>query len=138
MNGYDVQAEYFLKKANAKMTISRVGEIQGFPFDHDRMWHYKYQITLTRDHKQYRFMFYDSFMNWNTNKRPSHYDVLAGVEKYDVADTLEDFAADFGYVLNTPQDKKRVEKIRQACKKQYEKLLWLFGEELMEDLRDIL
>lgn len=84
MSEYEVKANEFLKKAGAKITISRIGEIKGFPFDqHDTMWHYKYQVALTRLKKQYRFTFYDSHNNWLHNKRPSRYDILACVEKYD-------------------------------------------------------
>ena len=136
---YNIQANEFLKKAGAKMTISRVGEIKGFPFDgHDTLWHYKYQITLTRNKKQYRFMFYDSHHNWQYNKRPTRYDVLACVEKYDPG-CIEQFISEYGYDydMDNGSDYKRVKKIYEACKKQYERLLDLFGEELMDDLREI-
>lgn len=138
MTEYEVQANEFLKKAGAHMTISRVGEVEGFPFDeHDTLWHYKYQITLTRNKKQYRFTFYDSFYNWKENRRPTRYDVLACIEKYEVPSTTEDFADEMGMHIDDQHQYKRAEKIRAACQKQYEKLLWLFGEELMEDLREI-
>ena len=137
MTEYELQADEFLKKAETKMTISRTGEVKGFPFDeHDRMWHYKYQVTLTRHHKQYRFTFYDSFYNWNMNKRPTRYDVLASVEKY-CPDTLEDFADEYGCPIDDPKDYKRTKKTFEACRKQYERLLDLFGEELMNDLCEI-
>ena len=139
MSEYEMQAIEFLKKAETKMTISRTGEVEGFPFDkHDRMWHYRYQITLTRHHKQYRFTFYDSFFNWNQNKRPSRYDVLASLEKYEVPYDLDDFAAEFGYEITYDmKERKRVQKIQKACVQQYERVLDLFGEDLMEDLREI-
>ena len=64
MSEYEIQAIEFLKKSDAHMTISRVGEVCGFPFDqYDSLWHYKYQVTLTRNGKQYRFTFYDSHYN---------------------------------------------------------------------------
>ena len=138
MSEYEIQAIDFLKKAETKMTISRTGEVEGFPFDeHDRLWHYRYQITLTRHGKQYRFTFFDSFYNWRQNKRPTRYDVLASVEKYEVPDNLIDFAADFGYNVDDPQDYKRVKKIHQACMKQYDRLFDLFGEDLMKELQEI-
>lgn len=142
MSEYEVQANEFLKKAEAHMTISRTGEVQGFPGDDPgslsaKMWRYKYQVTLTRHKKQYRFTFYDSHENWKNSKRPSRYSVLACVEKYPAAETTDDFAHEFGYRIETVQDYKKVEKIRRTCAQQYERLLDLFGEELMKDLREI-
>ena len=137
MSEYEVQANEFLKKAETSMTISRTGEVHGFPFDdHDNLWHYKYQVTLTRHHKQYRFTFYDSHNNWLNNKRPSRYDVLACVEKYDPY-TFDSFVSEYGYSIEGSGEYKRVHKIYEACSKQYQRLLDLFGEELMEGLREI-
>lgn len=138
MTEYDIQAADFLKKSGTKMTISRIGEVEGFPFDkHDMLWHDKYQVTLTRNKKQYRFTFYGSFHDWKNNKRPSRYDVLACLEKYQVPEYLDDFAAEYGYNIDDKQDFRRVSKIHQACKQQYEMLLDLFGEDLMRELQEI-
>ena len=138
MSEYEVQAIEFLKKAETKMHISRAGEVKGFPFNQsDTLWHYKYLITLTRKGKQYRFPFYDSNYNWKHNKRPSCYEVLACVEKYDQPDDLEEFAREFCYPMDTVHEMKLVKKIWEGCKKQYERLLDLFGEELLEELREI-
>ena len=139
MTEYEMQANEFLKKTETKMSISRSGEVLGFPGDEGdrRIWRYKYQIVMTRHKKQYRFTFYDSHEHWKRNERPSRYSVLACLEKYPVAETTEEFASEFGYSLYTEQDYKRVEKIRKACETQYGRLLDLFGEELMIELRDI-
>lgn len=134
MNEYEMNALEFLKKAETKMTISRIGEVRGFPGTDDVNWRYKYQVTMTRHGKQYRFTFYDSHNNWRENKRPSRYSVLACVEKYPIPESLEDFMSEYGYPVC---DAKRVGRIHQACKKQYGRLLDLFGEELMKDLREI-
>ena len=138
MSEYEVQANEFLKKAETKMHISRAGEVKGFPFDaNDTLWHYKYLITLTRNGKQYRFTFYDSFNNWQNNLRPTRYDVLASVEKDEVPDSVEGFADWYGYPIDEPEQYKLVKKIWEGCKKQYERLLDLFGYELMKDLQEI-
>ena len=137
MSEYEVQALDFLKKAEAQLHISRSGEVKGFPFDqHDTLWHQKYLITLTRKRKQYRFTFYDSHNNWLNNKRPSKYDVLASVEKYEPYD-FENFVSEFGYEIYDEADEKRVRKIYEACDKQYHRLLDLFGEDLMQELQEI-
>ena len=137
MSEYEVQALDFLKKAEAQLHISRSGEVKGFPFDqHDTLWHYKYLITITRKGKQYRFTFYDSHNNWLNNKRPSKYDVLASVEKYEPYD-FKYFVSEFGYEIYDEADEKRVRKIYEACDKQYQRLLDLFGEDLMQELQEI-
>ena len=137
MSEYEMQANAFLKKAETKMSISRTGEVKGFPFDaHDTLWHYRYQVTLTRHKKQYRFTFYDSFNNWQHNKRPSRYDVLASVEKYDPVD-FDWFCSEFGYECEEPEDEKLARKVYKACQEQYDRLLDLFGDELMKDLQEI-
>ena len=70
MSEYDIQAADFLKKSGTKMTISRIGEVHGFPGDpDDSMWRYKYQVVITRNRIQHRFTFYDSHDNWKQNKR---------------------------------------------------------------------
>lgn len=146
MTEYEAKANEFLRKAGARMTISRIGEVEGFPFDeNDNLWHDKYQITISRNKKQYRFIFYGSFMDWKQNKRPSRYDVLACVEKYDPG-CFEWFIQEYGYDraefsyecgMKNKKEEKRIKKIYDACKNQYERLLDLFGEDLMEDLREI-
>ena len=137
MSEYDIQAAEFLKKANARMTISRTGEVE-YPWESGlRMWHYKYQVTLTRDKKQYRFTFYDSFHNWQNNKRPTRYSVLASIEKYPAPETVEEFAAEFGYKIESDQERRKVERIRKKCEEQYNRLLDMFGEDLMKELREI-
>lgn len=138
MTEYEIQANEFLRMAETKMSISRTGEVHGFPFDpSDNLWHYKYQVVLTRNHKQYRFTFYDSNFNWQNSKRPSRYDVLACLEKYEVPGNVYDFASDFEYPTDSPSDLRFAKKVWKACKEQYERLLDLFGDELMDKLREI-
>ena len=139
MTEFDIQAHEFLKKANAQVHISRVGEVKGFPFDnHDTFRHYKYNVMLIRGKDCYRYTFYDSANNYMTNKRPSRYDVLACLVKYEVPYDVKDFAAEYGYEIDDDYEEyKRVTKIHQACKTQYRKLLDLFGYELMAELQEI-
>ena len=63
--------------------------------------------------------------------------MLACVEKYEVPYYVEEFAREYGYDIDEPADYKRVKRIHEACLKQYERLLDLFGEELMRDLQEI-
>ena len=91
MSEYEMQANAFLKKAETKMSISRTGEVKGFPFDaHDTLW-------LDFD--------------W--------------------------FCSEFGYECEEPEDEKLARKVYKACQEQYDRLLDLFGEDLMKDLQEI-
>ena len=68
--------------------------------------------------------------------RAYKYDVLASVEKYEPYD-FEYFVSEFGYEIYDEADANRVRKIYEACDKQYQRLLDLFGEDLMQELQEI-
>lgn len=132
------EAKKFLSKAGAQCQITRIGEVNGFPFDDaDSKMHYVYSVKLRREHKTYTFKFYDSADNYYKDERPTVYDVLACVEKYEPCDDVWDFAEEFGYEINDRKSFESVSHIHKECKKQYGKLLALFGEELMDELREI-
>ena len=65
------------------------------------------------------------------------YDILASVEKYEPCGDAWDFADEYGYTIDSREAYNRVERIRRACEKQYKRLLDIFGEALMDDLREI-
>lgn len=135
---YTKQAKTFLRKAHARMSITYAGTVNGFPFDErDSNNHNKYIVRIDRDGKSYRFPFYDSAFNTWHGKRPTAYDVLACVEKYEPEADVWDFADEFGYDIDSRAEYRRVERIWRACTEQYKKLLRLFGEELLAELQEI-
>ena len=138
MTAYEQQAKDFLELSETTMRIIRIGEVVGFPFDKkDNNKHYKYQIILKRKGKMYDFPFYDSFSNFLKDKRPTPYDVLSCIEKYEHYGDVFEFADEFGYPLGSKEDFHRAETIFKNCKEQYESLLDFFGEELMQKLQEI-
>lgn len=140
MTEYEKSAKDFLKKCGVSSRIRLIGSVKGFPFDEkDRYWHNKYRVTLTRGSagKTYSFLFYDSARNYSTGERPTRYDVLACLEKYEVENDVWDFAREFGYDIHDKESYNRVCKIQKACMKQYEKLRWLFTEKEMAELQEI-
>ena len=138
MTAYEQQAKDFLELSETTMRIIRIGEVIGFPFDKkDKNKHYKYQIILKREDKMYDFPFYDSFSNFLKDKRPTPYDVLSCIEKYEPYGDVFEFADEFGYPLGSKEDFHRTETIFRNCKEQYESLLDFFGEELMQKLQEI-
>lgn len=138
LSEYEKQAINFLKKANAKISISFVEVVQGFPNDtKDHYLRNKYSVKIRRGSKTYTFPFYDSHNNYIKNERPTAYDILACLEKYPVYGDLWDFANEYGYEITSRDEYNTVNKIYKACSTQYTKLLNLFGDELMEDLQEI-
>ena len=120
------------------MSITYVKKIKGFPFDpSDRLTHDVYSVRIDRDGKSYRFPFYQSAWCTDNGERPDTYDVLSCLEKDCYCTDAWDFADEYGYSVRSRSDFERVTRIYNACKKQAEKLHRLFGEELMDDLREI-
>lgn len=139
MTDYNKQATDFLRKANTTMQITRVAIVDRFPnCDNYRTgWRWKYRITLHRNGKYYTFNFYDSINNYMKDKRPTRYNVLACLEKYEPWGDAWDFAKKYGYTIESKEDFNRVERIRKGCEKQYRKLFDFFGAELLEELQEI-
>jgi len=138
MTEYQRQAEDFLARSGTTMKITRDGDVRGFPFDKsDHHMHEKYLISMRRGCRSYEFPFYDCAANFHTNKRPTAYDVLSCLEKYEVPSDDWDFAHEFGYDIHDKESFNRVSKIRKACEEQYAALYLMFGDQWMEELRQI-
>ena len=136
MSEYIQQAEEFLKRTGTVIKIRKKGVVEGFPFDNDKLPHIKYSVTLKRGMKRYTFPFYDSYYNYKVKKEPTAYDILASLQCYPIEGTIDDFAREFGYKINSVSDFNRVQKTWHACKLQYDKLANLFGINI-EKLREI-
>lgn len=142
MSEYINEAKTFLSETGTKMSIvfdSVVTDKEiGWGSNGRNMEHNKYIVTLARNNKSYSFPFYDSYQNYLNGERPTSYDILACLQKYDVED-LECFVSEFGYEVHSIADAKRVEKIWKSCKTQYQKLLRLFDNDysIMEKLQEI-
>lgn len=94
-----------------------------------------YYITILRDGKQWSFWFTDSIANKESGKKPTAYDVLARLEKYEVADNLHDFCAEFGYNEfdeYTCKEDKESRRIWKAVQKEYNNVVRMFSDCLDE------
>ena len=76
------------------------------------------------------------FIKMQQEARPSAYDILACLEKYDVG-TIDDFVSEFGYEVRKWSDVRRIEDTYHAVVKQYHDLCRIFTPEQMEMLREI-
>lgn len=135
MNEYDLQAKEFLKRNNAKMTISHVME-KGHVYGRSTSeWKratitggWLYRVRIDRNGKTWSFQFSDSVYNRIHNKRPRPYDVLACIEKYEPYGDVWDFAREYGYEINSKESYKEIEQIFKAVKKEYNNVIRIFGD----------
>lgn len=89
-----------------------------------------------RGGKSYQFPFYDSAYNTQRGERPTAYDVLACIEKYEPYGDVWDFASEYGYTIEDRESFQRVERIFKACQTQARKIERLFGD-VMDELYEI-
>lgn len=124
---YAENAKEFLDKVGAKITI-RFKEC-GKHFADDKENRNRYRVTVTRNGKRWSYMFGDSILNTIKGIRPTAYDVLACVEKYDVG-TFHDFCNEFGYDEYDDYDREnaKAKRIYKAVCREAEKVNELFGD----------
>lgn len=136
MTDYNKKAKDFLKKHNAKMTISHVSDGYG-GWKHGEITDgWLYRVRIDREGKTWSFNFSDSVYNSWHNKRPSPYDVLACVEKYEPYGDVWDFANAYGYDICDRESYNKTERIYKAVKQEYDNVIRMFGD-CMEELCEI-
>ena len=84
-----------------------------------------YRVTLTYNGNSIWFIFNDNYLN-KSNKRDFVYSLLTDAQAYKYAENVNDFADEFGYDFYDRADYSKVNKIYQACKKQYDRVCKLF------------
>lgn len=124
------------------MKISYHGVVYGFPFEQEgstKYPHRKYKVTMKRNGRSFTTPFYGSYMDFKEGKDPTSYDILACLEKYEVPESMWDFATEYGYEINSESSYNNVRSIWNSCKTQYKKLIKFFdyNESIMNDLREI-
>ena len=135
MNEHQKQAKEFLESCNAAMGIKFVGTEINPNWD-DNAKRNKYVFIIQTPLGSIIDYFWDSVYNTEQGIRPTEYDILACLEKYDVG-TIDDFISEFGYEVYEWADVKRIESIYVAVVQQYNDLCRIFTPEQMELLREI-
>lgn len=135
MEDYEKNARAFLERHGATLTIKR-SIYQGRP-----LWagvapygiHYLCEIKRPSrmSDNVFRFSFWDSVANKEEGKRPTVYDVLSCLTKYD-PETMEDFVNNYGY---DPED-PRTERTYKAVVREWLNIDQFFGD-CLDDLREI-
>lgn len=140
-NGYyREQGNYFLKKTNTKFFAKKIGTTTEFI---KGMTNAVYKITLSNDKKTYSFNFHQSANATEKRIKPTAYDVLTCLTKYEL-ETFADFCWEFGYekqVYNDNIDRwiDNVDaiKIYTACLDEYKNIQLLWTSEEIEALQEI-
>ena len=157
MNEYLKQAEDFLTAHDAKIDI--VFDHRGKYWDDDKQARNIYEFTITRGEKSYTGKFGDSIHNteklafWKEQLKrgtnspakckkeikehtPNAYDILAVVQKYETPSDTWEFANEFGYKINSRADFRKVDRICEACEKEYKAISNMFSD-CMNELEEI-
>ena len=129
MSEYVENALKFMQKNGVKMSIKYVDYVYN-PWNEEKWarWHNKYKVIIKRNNT---VNFYDSAYNTENGLKPTEYDILACLQKYDVG-SFEDFCWEFGYDLGT----KNVEKTYKAVVREYNNVVRVFGD-IIKELEEI-
>lgn len=130
---YIKKAKEFCEKTGTKVSINFEG-CNPCPWDEGRL-HNEYKVIIKRNHKQMTVHFWDSLYNTKVNEKPTEYDILACLEKYDVGE-LDDFIADFGYVISDSKSYAEIMGTYKAVKKEHKNVVRVFGD-VIEELAEI-
>lgn len=134
---YERKAEQFLRKHNAKMTISHVSDRYGEWTKGKITDGYLYRVRIDRNGKSWSFDFSDSVANRYANKRPTKYDVLACIEKGEPYwDDVWEFANEFGYEIHDKASYNEANRIYKAVIKECNNVNRIFGD-CLEELAEI-
>lgn len=129
LNEYEKQAMEFCEKNHVKIWFSFIGRKQwkeiGAAVN-------TYRVSIMTPIKSFTVTFHDSINNTVTGARPTKYDVLACLTKYDPG-SFEDFCNEFGY----DEYNRNSMSTYRAVLKEWEKMEEAFTEEQLEELRKI-
>ena len=141
MNDYTKQAEDFLQATGTTFTV--IYQYTGPYFQGDKEKRDVFRFTLKNAKGEYSSTFGDSIRNTEDRakrakgyKKPSAYDILACLEKYE-PDTFENWCRECGYDEQPLSEYPKVLKVWTDCVEQFRGLRKIFSEEQMEQLREI-
>ena len=127
-SNYEIQAEEFLRNHNAKMTICHISGEYGEWKTSTMTGGWLYRVRIDRNGKSWSFNFNDSKHNYWNNKRPTKYDVLTCIVKYEPYGDVWDFASEFGYEIDSRETYDKTERIYKAVLKEYRNVMRMFGD----------
>ena len=125
---YTLHADEFMKRHNATMTISHINDGYGGWKTSQMTGGWLYKVRIDRNGKTWKFDFSDSIYNRQHGMRPTKYDVLACLTKYEYDGDVLDFATEFGYDVSTREAREGVRRTYKAVQKEYKNVLRMFGD----------
>lgn len=147
MSEYTKMANDFCKKTGTKITITYLDCVKN-PWGEagytSNWYHNQYMVRIDRNHKTMYIKFTDSKVNTDSCKRPTKYDVLACLTKWDYG-SFEEFCSEMGYEVydfdsysrNNPNYyNMKAMKTYKAIQKEYNNVMRLFGD-VIEELAEI-
>ena len=134
MNEYVKQAKDFLENCNATMTITYLCEDTN-KFWRDNIYRNVYRASIKTPLGIMSVKFWDSAYNTKNDIKPTEYDILACLQKYELG-SFEDFASEFGYDVDA-DNKWEVKEIYKAARREYEKVKRCFTAEQIEAMCEI-
>lgn len=136
MNNYTQQAKDFVSEMGIEIIKTFVGTKKYFP--EDTQPRDVYEIIIKRGDKHFSFSYGDSIVNTESHaiqafrKKPSDYDILSVLEKYEPEEDIDSFANSLG--IEKPSEAIR---IHEAVKKIWRDVSGMFCEKELEALREI-
>ena len=137
---YQKEAADLLNKFGVKMTANFIGYKKHF--SDDKECRDVFNITFKRENykinpvniARFSLKFGQSIneSDGNGSNKPTAYDVLTCLQKYDVG-TFEDFCGEFGY----DTDSRKAEKTYKAVCNEYDKISRFFTTEELEQLQEV-
>ena len=134
MNNYQKQAKDFLTNCGATMKIQYLTEDINKTWN-DNVYRNVYRASIKTPLGVMSVKFWDSVHNTENNIKPTEYDILACLQKYEIG-SFEDFVSEFGYEIDA-DNRWEVKQIYKAVCREYQKVCRCFTKEQIEELREI-
>ena len=135
MNEYVKQAKDFLENCGATMKIEYLTVDINKTWN-DNVYRNVYRASIKTQLGVMSVKFWDSAYNTENNIKPTEYDILACLQKYELG-SFEDFVSEFGYEIEDPNDRRNAKQIYKFACREYEKICRCFTDEQIEALREI-
>ena len=135
MNEYQKQAKDFLENCGATIKITFLGKETNKSWN-DNVYRNTYMATIKTPLGVMKVKFWDSIYSTQNNERPTEYDILACLQKYDVG-SFEDFVNEFGYEIDESQSRRNSKQIYNAVCREYEKVCRCFTQKQIEAMQEI-
>lgn len=136
MSDYEEQANKFLLDTKTKMYLTLIGYKKGYFGKSDDLERPIYRVTLIN--KKHRYLFHFGQSIANKHLKPTNYDVLSSITKYEPED-YENFCAGYGYepLDEYGRENKESKRIYKKVCIEYKNVAKLWTELELETLREI-